>query len=88
MRVDLVLVGFGNVARRFVRLLDEQRERCAPSTISSAASSASRRAATAPSIDADGIDGRAAVDSSNPVARLDRTDTAHRRAAVRTERSG
>ena len=27
MRVDLALVGFGNVARRFVRLLDEQRDR-------------------------------------------------------------
>jgi homoserine dehydrogenase len=24
---DLILVGFGNVARRFVRLLDEQRDR-------------------------------------------------------------
>lgn len=27
MRADLVLVGFGNVGRRFARLLDEQRER-------------------------------------------------------------
>lgn len=27
--LDLILVGFGNVARRFVRLLDEQRERLA-----------------------------------------------------------
>jgi homoserine dehydrogenase len=27
MRVDLILVGFGNVARRFVRLLDERAER-------------------------------------------------------------
>ncbi|MEO7270693.1 MAG: homoserine dehydrogenase [Vicinamibacterales bacterium] len=29
MRIDLALVGFGNVARRFVRLLDEQRHRLA-----------------------------------------------------------
>ena len=29
MRVDLVLIGFGHVARRFVRLLDEQRHRLA-----------------------------------------------------------
>jgi len=29
MRVDLALIGFGNVARRFVRLLDEQRHRLA-----------------------------------------------------------
>ena len=27
--VDLVLIGFGNVARRFVTLLDERRERLA-----------------------------------------------------------
>jgi homoserine dehydrogenase len=27
IRFDLILVGFGNVARRFVRLLDEQRDR-------------------------------------------------------------
>ena len=29
MRADLALIGFGNVARRFVRLLDEQRHRLA-----------------------------------------------------------
>ena len=29
MRVDLALVGFGNVGRRFARLLDEQRDRLA-----------------------------------------------------------
>lgn len=29
MRIDLLLVGFGNVARRFVRLLDERRDRLA-----------------------------------------------------------
>ena len=27
MRIDLALIGFGNVGRRFVRLLEEQRPR-------------------------------------------------------------
>ena len=60
---DLLLIGFGNVAQRFVALLEEQRRRLRATTASARASSASRRAAK----------GQRYVRASNAVSGFSRT---------------
>lgn len=70
MRIDLLLVGFGNVARRFATLLEERRERLAhdyalhPRVVGIATS---RRGAI---FSPDGVDAAAAANGSGPIGPL------------------
>ena len=71
MRVDLALIGFGNVGRRFARLLEEQRPRLLADHDLDAGSSASSHAATAAAFRAEAIDGRSAARLVEAGGRLD-----------------
>ena len=71
MRVDLALIGFGNVGRRFARLLEEQRPGSSRTTISTLESSASSRDSHGAVFCADAIDGGSAARVVEAGGRLD-----------------
>ena len=76
--LSLALVGFGNVARRFVRLLDES----AIASISRGGSSPSRPSTTAASSNVDGIDAARALAMVEASQSLDRLDADRASAAA------